>query len=126
MNFVDRLIAPLSTSARARLGANLLEAGRAAEGFRHLARAALGGSVKAQYRVGLCYLEGIGVPRATVEAVRWLERAAEACGITGGVALSGNTCFPTVRWWPRKRRPRHAKQYTENHVAMVYHTETLY
>ena len=78
MSFVDRLVAPLSTSARARLGIDLLEAGRAAEGFRHLARAARSGSVEAQFRVGRCYLEGIGVPQATAEAVRWLERAGEA------------------------------------------------
>ena len=52
--------------------------GRAAEGFRHLARAARSGSIDAQYRVGQCYLEGVGVPQATGEAVRWFERAADA------------------------------------------------
>ena len=78
MNFVDRLVAPVSTSARARLGIDLLERGRAAEGFRHLAHAARNGCIEAQYRVGRCYLEGTGVPQATAEAVRWLERAAEA------------------------------------------------
>ena len=78
MNFVDRLVAPVSTSARARLGIDLLECGRAAEGFRHLAHAARNGCIEAQYRVGRCYLEGTGVPQATAEAVRWLERAAEA------------------------------------------------
>ena len=78
MSFVDRLIAPVSPSARARLGIDLLEFGRAAEGFHQLAYAARGGCIEAQYRVGRCYLEGTGVPQATTEAVRWLQRAAEA------------------------------------------------
>ena len=78
MNFVDRLVARVSTSARARLGIDLLECGQAAEGFRHLAHAARNGCIEAQYRVGRCYLEGTGVPQAIAEAVRWLERAAEA------------------------------------------------
>ena len=77
MSFVDRLVAPVSTSARARLGIDLLEAGRAAEGFRQLAHAARSGCVEAQYRVGRCYLEGTGVPKATAEAVLWLEREAD-------------------------------------------------
>ena len=78
MSFVDQLMAPLSSSARARHGVKLLESGRTAQGFRHLARAARSGSIDAQYRVGQCYLEGVGVPQATGEAVRWFERAAEA------------------------------------------------
>src|SRR3954452_1080631 len=88
MSFVDRLVAPVSTSARARLGIDLLEAGRSVEGFRQLAQAARSGSVEAQYRVGRCYLEGTGVPQTTAEAVRWLGRAAEAASVEAQFQLA--------------------------------------
>ena len=106
MSFVDRLVAPVSTSARARLGIDLLECGRAAEGFRHLAHAARNGCIEAQYRVGRCYLEGTGVPQATAEAVRWLERAAEAGSLDAQfhLALLYVRGVTSLRRQPRARR----------------------
>src|SRR5262249_55909062 len=76
MRMFDRLAAPLSAHARMRVGLDLIARGRGAKGFRHLARAARRNCAPAQYRVGLCYLEGNPVPRSPVEATRWLERAA--------------------------------------------------
>jgi len=41
-------------------------------------RAARGGLAPAQYRLGRCYLMGLGVPPSMPEGIRWLTRAAEA------------------------------------------------
>jgi hypothetical protein len=60
------------------VGLHLIECGKGAKGLRHVARAARRNCVEAQYRVGYCYLEGRIVPRSPVEAMRWLEQAAQS------------------------------------------------
>jgi TPR repeat protein len=42
------------------------------------ARAAGAGLARAQYRLGRCYLLGLGVPPSTPEGLRWMRRAGEA------------------------------------------------
>jgi TPR repeat protein len=49
-----------------------------ASAFRLFAHAARAGLPRAQYRLGRCYLLGLGVPLSIGEALRWLGRAAEA------------------------------------------------
>ena len=88
MNFVDRLVAPVSTSARARLGsrASRVAAGRprASVNSRALPAAAPSrrstGSADAISKAPACR-------KPPAEAVRWLERAAEA-GSAGRAVLS--------------------------------------
>jgi TPR repeat protein len=46
--------------------------------FPLFARAAQAGLTQAQYRLGRCYLLGLGVPACPGEALRWLRRAADA------------------------------------------------
>jgi uncharacterized protein len=77
MGILDRIL-PLSTSARVRAGVEYLQSGKPSEGFRLLALAARSGSPEAQYHVGCCYLDGVGVPPSRSEAHHWLEQAAQA------------------------------------------------
>jgi TPR repeat protein len=46
--------------------------------FPWFVKAARAGLPQAKYRLGCCYLRGLGVPLSVVEALRWLVRAAEA------------------------------------------------
>src|SRR5215472_15604452 len=97
MRVFDRLAAPFSAHARMRVGLDLIARGRGAKGFRRLARAAQRNCPPAQYRVGLCYLEGNPVPRSPVEATRWLERAArgghaDAQFLLAGLHVQGSAC----------------------------------
>jgi len=78
MSLPRRLRLPLPPSYRTKLGLRLIKDGRAAQGFRHLALAARRGWREAQYRTGMCYLQGVGAPRSVGEAMRWFERAAQA------------------------------------------------
>ena len=78
-----RLLVRLGALA-GRPGAQLAKAedlaarGAAWSAFPLFARAARAGLAEAQRRVGDCYLTGQGVPPNLAEAMRWLERAAEA------------------------------------------------
>jgi uncharacterized protein len=73
---VDRVVGLLSPSAALRRGIRLIGEARPARAFALFARGARAGIVEAEYRVGKCYFEGLGVPRNRAEAGRWLERAA--------------------------------------------------
>jgi TPR repeat protein len=53
-----------------------LEAGQVETGFKLVARAAQSKLPAAEYRVGLCYIQGRGVPPSWSEGRRWLELAA--------------------------------------------------
>ncbi|MCB8874031.1 SEL1-like repeat protein [Acidisoma silvae] len=57
-------------------GEAALEAGDVEAGFKLVARAAQAKLPAAEYRVGLCYLQGKGVPASRKEGRRWLELAA--------------------------------------------------
>ena len=68
--------------------------GKAERGFLLLARAARAGVTEAQYRIGLSYLQGSGVPASRTEAARWLEIAAtadhaEAQGLLATLLIEG-------------------------------------
>ncbi|MBV8698231.1 MAG: sel1 repeat family protein, partial [Bradyrhizobium sp.] len=71
-----RLVDALLPAAALRHGRTLLDEGRGAEAFRLFARAARAGVAEGEYRVGLCYLEGSGVPLSRIDALHWLTRAA--------------------------------------------------
>jgi TPR repeat protein len=57
-------------------GEAALDAGGLDAGFKLVARAAQAKLPAAEYRVGLCYLQGKGVPPSRSEGRRWLELAA--------------------------------------------------
>lgn len=44
--------------------------------FEKILRAAIGGNYQAQYTIGYMYYYGIGIPRNTVQAVKWFRKAA--------------------------------------------------
>jgi hypothetical protein len=92
---LNRLLAlfgvPAACLARAETLASH-EAHRAA--FSLFVRAAHAGLAQAEYRVGRSYLLGLGVPRSTGEALRWLRRSADAGDAAaqtqlGALALQG-------------------------------------
>src|ERR1700752_289704 len=72
-----RLVDALSRRAALRHGRRLADEDQHAEAFRLFARAARAGIAEGEYRVGLCYLEGSGVPLSRVDALHWLTRAAD-------------------------------------------------
>ena len=76
MGLLDRLLAALSSAAALRRAVRLIDQGNAKQAFPLLSRAARAGIAEAEYRVGRCYLEGVGVPPSRTEGARWLERAA--------------------------------------------------
>ena len=76
MALLDRLMASMSPPAALRRAVSLTEQGNVKQAFPLLAKAARAGIAEAEYRMGRCYLEATGVPPSRVEAVRWLERAA--------------------------------------------------
>jgi TPR repeat protein len=54
-----------------------MAAGKTGPAFQLYARAGRTGLAEAEYRVGRCYLDGVGVPPSRAEGIRWLERAAD-------------------------------------------------
>jgi uncharacterized protein len=73
---LERVQAVFSPAAALRRGANLMAAGKIGPAFQLYARAGRSGLAEAEYRVGRCYLDGVGVPLSRAEGIRWLERAA--------------------------------------------------
>src|SRR6202158_759979 len=72
----ERVHAVFSPTAALRHGAKLMAADKPGPAFQLYARAARTGLAEAEYRVGRCYLEGVGVPPSRAEGMRWLEQAA--------------------------------------------------
>jgi len=56
--------------------------------FRHFTRAARAGLAEAQFKVGCCYLQGLGVPPSRVEAAFWLEKASRQDHVPAQAALA--------------------------------------
>lgn len=83
-----RLGAVVSARARLELGLRLIEQGAGARGVQLLARAARQDCLDAHYHLGRCYLEGRAVPASRVEAMRWLERAAQGGHARGQFLLA--------------------------------------
>src|SRR5260370_28494000 len=73
----ERVQAVFSPTAALRRGATLMAAGKTGPAFQLYARAGRTGLAEAEYRVGRCYLDGVGVPPSRAEGIRWLERAAD-------------------------------------------------
>src|SRR5260370_24803330 len=73
---LERVQAVFSPTAALRRGATLMAAGKTGPAFQLYARAGRTGLAEAEYRVGRCYLDGVGVPPSRAEGLRWLERAA--------------------------------------------------
>src|SRR5205814_8432671 len=74
---LERVRAVFSPTAALRRGATLMAAGKVGPAFQLYARAGRTGLAEAEYRVGRCYLDGVGVPPSRTEGIRWLERAAD-------------------------------------------------
>jgi uncharacterized protein len=73
---LERVQAVFSPTVALRLGATLMAAGKPGPAFQLYARAGRTGLAEAEYRVGRCYLDGVGIPPNRAEGIRWLERAA--------------------------------------------------
>jgi TPR repeat protein/Tfp pilus assembly protein PilF len=86
---LDKVQAAFSPKAALRRGTALVAAGKTRKAFRLLARAARSGCAEAEYRVGLCYVEGTGVPASLAEGVRWLERAADRGHVAAQLLMAG-------------------------------------
>src|SRR3954452_18910962 len=89
-----RVGAALSPAARVRHALEEAKAGRAAEVFPTLAKAAERGDGEAPFRVGKAYLDGTRVPPSRTTAAVWLERAAqpglrEAQSVLAALYLTG-------------------------------------
>ena len=74
---LERVQAVFSPTAALRRGTKLMAAGKTGPAFQLYARAGRTGLAEAEYRVGRCYLDGVGVPPSRAEGIRWLERAAD-------------------------------------------------
>jgi len=74
---LERVQAVFSPTAALRRGITLMAAGKTGPAFQLYARAGRTGLAEAEYRVGRCYLDGVGVPPSRAEGMRWLERAAD-------------------------------------------------
>jgi TPR repeat protein len=70
---LERVQAAFSPSATLRRAATLMTVGKIRPACKRYGRAGL---AKAEYRVGRCYLDGVGVPSSRAKGIRWLERAA--------------------------------------------------
>jgi hypothetical protein len=78
VSIVDRLVGMVSPRRRAlRRGVKLAEQGQMKRAFPLLVRAATAGIAEAEFRVGRCYLEGVGVPASRAQGARWLQRAGD-------------------------------------------------
>src|SRR5260370_42434757 len=73
---LERVQAIFSPTVALRRGATLMAAGKPGPAFQLYARAGRTGLAEAEYRVGRCYLDGVGVPPNRAEGIRWLELAA--------------------------------------------------
>jgi TPR repeat protein len=73
---LERVQAVFSPTVALRRGATLMAAGKPGPAFQLYARAGRTGLAEAEYRVGRCYLDGVGVPPNRTEGIRWLEQAA--------------------------------------------------
>jgi TPR repeat protein len=88
--WLPRARAVLGTpSARLALAETLAGRDDHAAAFRLFAKAAQAGLPRAQYRLGRCYLLGLGVPLSIAEALRWLRRAGEAGDTAAQNQLAG-------------------------------------
>ena len=92
---LSRVLAVLGLpSARLARAETLASRDEHTSAFRLFAQAARAGLPRAQYRLGRCYLLGLGVPLSVREALRWLTRSAETgetaaqCQL-GALALQG-------------------------------------
>jgi uncharacterized protein len=65
-------------SARFALGEAFAASGAHARAFPLFVQAARAGLRQAQFRLGRCYLQGLGVPPSLGEALRWFRRSADA------------------------------------------------
>ena len=74
---LESVQAVFSPTAALRRGTTLMAAGKTGPAFQLYARAGRTGLAEAEYRVGRCYLDGVGVPPSRPEGIRWLERAAD-------------------------------------------------
>ena len=98
MRVLTRVATWFSPAARLREAKRLADAGDLARAFPLLVRAATAGIAEAEFRVGRCYLEGVGVPASRVQGARWLERAGNQ-GYVGSSGASGDAL--RLRAWPR-------------------------
>ena len=73
---LERVQAVFSPTAALQRAATLMAAGKNGRAFQLYARAGRTSLAKAQYRVGRCYLDGVGVSPSRAKGIRWLERAA--------------------------------------------------
>ena len=101
MGLLDRLPVTLSSAAALRRAVRLIEQGNAKQAFPLLSRAARAGIAEAEYRVGRCYLEGVGVPPSRTEGARWLERAANQGYVDAQAQLA---TLVDLMAWPRACR----------------------
>jgi TPR repeat protein len=81
------------------------------------------GDTKAQFDLGLMYAKGIGVPKDSAEAVRWLHKAADQGYVVGqvglGMAYANSDGVPknsaeAVEWY--RKAPEHGAN-TANTVS---------
>lgn len=77
MTILDRVTGRFHPALALRRAIRLSDSGKAAEAFALMAIAARAGIVEAEFRIGRCYLEGMGVPPSQLEGARWLRRAAD-------------------------------------------------
>jgi len=106
----------------------LIDAGKRAEAFPLLARAAKSGLAEAEYQIARSYLEGAGVPPSAAEGARWLERSAHQgfapaqsllaafciqgvspSGSDGGDGLGGSLAASLFSAAPTAPKPDHEK-----------------
>lgn len=59
------------------LGRNALQSGDSIEAYKWFMKAAEQGYAVAEYNIGVCYLEGLGVKRNTADAFNWTMKAAK-------------------------------------------------
>ena len=102
--WLNRMLAvpgvPAACLARA---TTLAERGDDFGAFRWFSRAARVGLPEACYRLGRCYLLGLGVPPGINEALRWLRRAAESGDAAARAQLVGDR-------WARRMKARKASR----------------
>jgi hypothetical protein len=78
-HILDRVLATLgATGALYAVADTLADRDDHGRAFPLFAEAAQSGLPQAQYRLGRCYLKGLGVPPSLGEALRWFRRAADA------------------------------------------------
>ena len=73
---LEKVQAICSPTAAFRRAATLMAAAKTGPAFRRYARAGRTGLAKAAYRVGRCYLDGVGVLPSRAKGIRWLQWAA--------------------------------------------------